>query len=148
MTSGIEDEFQSLLEGKVRKVILALHSQFQKWIPTFRSLKWWFPELKWGIKQNVLLKVSNVFNITLFYSSKSGRVKIRGVPKKLTLGKHLKIATHGFKMCILYVKKYKLGPNPSRPLKGHPWRHTISLEPIWTPKVLLGVRSTHNCQIS
>ena len=44
-----------------------------------------------------------------------------GCPKtKLALGKHLNIATHGFKMCILYFKKDKLGPNPSRPLKGHP----------------------------
>ena len=44
-----------------------------------------------------------------------------GCPKKnLALGKHLKIATNGFNMYIFYVKKGKLGPNPSRPLKGHP----------------------------
>ena len=30
-------------------------------------------------------------------------------PKKLALGKHIEIATHGFKMCILYVKRDKLG---------------------------------------
>ena len=40
--------------------------------------------------------------------------------KKSALGKHLDIATHGFKMCILYFEKDKLGSNPSRPLKGHP----------------------------
>ena len=51
-------------------------------------------------------------------------------PKKSALGKYLEIATHGFKICILNVKREKLGPNPSRPLIGHPWRHTISLEPI------------------
>ena len=68
--------------------------------------------------------------------------------KKIGFRKHLDIATHGFKMFILHFKKEKLGPNPSRPLKGHPWRHTISLEPVWTPQVLLGVRSTYNCQIS
>ena len=44
-----------------------------------------------------------------------------GCPKiKLAFGKHLEISTHGFKMCILYVKRDKLGPNPSRPLIGHP----------------------------
>ena len=44
-----------------------------------------------------------------------------GCPKKkLALRKRVNIATHGFKMCILYFKKDKLGPNPSRPLKGHP----------------------------
>ena len=46
-----------------------------------------------------------------------------GCPKiKSALGKYLEIATHGFKMCILYVKREKLGPNPSRPLTliGHP----------------------------
>ena len=48
-------------------------------------------------------------------------IECTGYPqKKSALGKHLKIATHGFMMCILYVKKDKLGPNPSRPLKGHP----------------------------
>jgi len=41
-------------------------------------------------------------------------------PKKLALGKYLEIATHGFKICILNVKREKLGPNPSRPLIGHP----------------------------
>ena len=36
-----------------------------------------------------------------------------GCPKtKLALGKHLNIATHGFKMCILYLKKDKLCHNP------------------------------------
>ena len=64
---------------------------------------------------------------------------VQGVQKKSALGKHLDIATHGFKMCILYFEKDNLGPNPSRPLKGHPWRHTISFEPIWSPKVLLAV---------
>ena len=48
------------------------------------------------------------------------KIWVQGVPKKSALGKHLNIATHGFKMCILYFKKDKLGPNPSRPLKGHP----------------------------
>ena len=44
-----------------------------------------------------------------------------GCPKKKSaLGKHLKIASHGFKMFILYVKRDKLGPNPSRPLLSHP----------------------------
>ena len=44
-----------------------------------------------------------------------------GCPKKkLTLGKLLEIPTHGFKMCILNVKRDKLGPNPSKPLLGHP----------------------------
>ena len=44
-----------------------------------------------------------------------------GCPKKKSaLGKHLKMATHGFKMCILCVTKDRMGPNPSRPLKGHP----------------------------
>ena len=38
-----------------------------------------------------------------------------GCPKiKLALGKHLEIAIHGFKLCILYVRREKLGPNPSR----------------------------------
>ena len=41
-------------------------------------------------------------------------------PTKLALGKHLEFATIGFKMCILNVKKDKLGPNPSEPLLGHP----------------------------
>ena len=92
--------------------------------------------LIWANDDYIWIKTSTIYTST-------------GCPKKkLALGKHLNIATHGFKMCILYFKKDKLGPNPSRPLKGHPWRHTISLEPIWTPKVLLGVRSTHNCQIS
>ena len=75
-------------------------------------------------------------------------VYLQGVPKKSGLEKHLEIATNGFKMCILDVKRDKLGPNPSRPLLGLPLRHTISLETIWTPKELLGIRSTHNCQIS
>ena len=62
--------------------------------------------------------------------------KYRVSPKKLALGKYLEIATHGFKMCILYVKREKLGPNPSSPLTliGHPLKHTINLEPIWTLK--------------
>ena len=48
-----------------------------------------------------------------------------GCPKKkLALGKLLEIPTHGFKMCILYVKRDKLGPNPSK------------------------LKSTQNCQIS
>ena len=46
--------------------------------------------------------------------------EVQGVPKKLALGKYLEIATHGFKMCIFYVKRDKLGPNPSRLLIVHP----------------------------
>ena len=43
-----------------------------------------------------------------------------GCPKtKLALGKHLEIAIHGFKMCILHVKRDKLGPNLSKHLLGH-----------------------------
>ena len=39
-----------------------MHSQCRKWIPHFRSVKWWILELKWGIeKKNVLLKVSNMY---------------------------------------------------------------------------------------
>ena len=39
-----------------------------------------------------------------------------GCPKtKLALGKHLEIAIHGFKMCILHVKREKLGSNPLKP---------------------------------
>ena len=49
------------------------------------------------------------------------KLQTTGCPKiKLALGKHLEIASHGFKMFILYVKRDKLGPNPSRPLIGHP----------------------------
>ena len=67
--------------------------------------------------------------------SRGSDLTTTGCPqKKSALGKYLEIATHGFKMCILYVKRDKLGPNPSRPLIGHPWMHTISLEPFWTPQ--------------
>ena len=51
------------------------------------------------------------------------------------------------KMYILYSKRSKFGPDTSGPLLGHPLMHTISWDPIWTPQVLLGVRSTHNCWI-
>ena len=44
-----------------------------------------------------------------------------GHPKiKSALGKHLEVAFHGFKLCILYGKREKLHSNPSRPLLGHP----------------------------
>ena len=63
-----------------------------------------------------------------------------GCPKiKSGLGKPLEIAIHGFKLCILYVKREKFGPNPSRPFLGHPWMHAISIKPHWTPQVLPGV---------
>ena len=54
--------------------------------------------------------------------SKDDQVLIcTGCPKKkLALGKRVNIATHGFKMCILYFKKDKLGPNPSRTLNFIP----------------------------
>ena len=43
-----------------------------------------------------------------------------GCPKiKLTLGKHLEIATNGFKMCKLYVKRDKLGLNLLESLPGY-----------------------------
>ena len=43
-----------------------------------------------------------------------------GCPKiKLAFGKRLEIATHGFKMCILNIKRDKLGPNPLGHLLGH-----------------------------
>ena len=72
-----------------------------------------------------------------------------GCPKiKLALGKHLEVAIHGFKLCILYGKREKLGSNPSRPFLGHPWRHAISIKPIRTPQVLPGARSSYNHQIS
>ena len=76
-------------------------------------------------------------------------VWLKGCPKiKLALGKRLEIATHGFKIFTLNVKRDKLGPNPSGPLLGHPWMHSISLEPFWNPPVFPGVRITNNCQIS
>ena len=58
-----------------------------------------------------------------FHTSDSAlkEIKSTGCPKKKSaLGKQIEIATHGFKMCILYVKRDKLGPIPSRPLLGHP----------------------------
>ena len=70
---------------------------------------------------------------------------------KLTLEKCLETAPHEswlFKMCILNVKRDKLGPNHSGPLLSHPWMHSINLEPIWTPQVFPEVRITNNCWIS
>ena len=47
--------------------------------------------------------------------------KVHGVlEKKSALGKHFEIATHSFKMCILYVKRDKLGLDHSGSLPGHP----------------------------
>ena len=44
-----------------------------------------------------------------------------GCPKiKSALGKHLEVAIHGFKLCILYGKREKFGSNPSRPFLGPP----------------------------
>ena len=44
-----------------------------------------------------------------------------GCPKKKSaLGKHLEVAIRGFKLCILYGKREKLGSNPSRPFLGPP----------------------------
>ena len=49
------------------------------------------------------------------------KLQTTGCPKiKLALGKHLEIATHGFLLCILYVKRDKLGANPLKPLLIHP----------------------------
>ena len=38
---------------------------------------------------------------------------------KSALGKHLEIATHGFKMCKLYVKRDKFGLNLLGSLPGY-----------------------------
>ena len=49
LNSGIEDQFLPLLEGNSGIV-----NRCQKWIPHFRSVKWWIPELKWGIEKKLL----------------------------------------------------------------------------------------------
>ena len=54
MTSSYSCQFLPLLEGNS-----SIGNQCQKRIPHFRSIKWWNPDLKWGIEKNVLLKVSN-----------------------------------------------------------------------------------------
>ena len=62
LTSSSSFQFLPLLEGNS-----GIRNQCQKWIPHFRSIKWWIPELKWGIDKNVLLKVS--INFLNFYQS-------------------------------------------------------------------------------
>ena len=54
LTSSINSQFLPLLEGNSGIV-----KRCRKWIPHFRSVKWWILELKWGIEKNVLLKLSN-----------------------------------------------------------------------------------------
>ena len=53
LTSGIDSQFLPILEGN-----FGIRNQCWKWIPHFKSVKWWIPEFKWGIEKNILLKVS------------------------------------------------------------------------------------------
>ena len=64
LTSSYSCQFLPFLEGNS-----GIGNWCPKWIPHFRSVKWWIPELKWGIEKNVLLKVS-INTLTLFFKWK------------------------------------------------------------------------------
>ena len=61
MTSSSSYQFLPLLEGNS-----GIGNQCRKWIPHFRSVKWWILELKWGIEKHVLHKVSNILTLNFF----------------------------------------------------------------------------------
>ena len=59
LTSGIDSQFRKWIPHfrSIKWSIPALGIQFRKWTPHFRSIKWSIPELKWGIEKNLLLCV-------------------------------------------------------------------------------------------